>query len=390
MEFSLDQYYKLNRLLLSIIGLWPYQRATNAWIQRVLAISLLIWAVIGQIVKIYMSELTVDFILDCSLVLITTIGVIMQFFDRILINDKLRSLLDHIKADWERIRSQDEIKIMREYAVNARIIASLFSFYVIVGTSAYFFISMLPQILDVFLPLNESRSREQPFYIEFFIDEEKYFYFIRIQMYFLMMLLMEIGLANGILFVAYTQHASGLFTVLGYRAERLFSERSSKSGRSIRGTEKDYRNIVLFVEDHRNVLQFVDIIQSSYRRALFGEYLFFMILIGLTLVQIIKFSGLSDRPIRSIAFIVGQLLYLLMFSYMGQRIIDTSTELFTKIYCGKWHNMSMWKQKIMLFVMIRCTRTVSINSYSIYPLSLEAFSTIVHSGISVCMLLKRI
>lgn len=42
-------------------------------------------------------------------------------------NLQLRSLLDHIKADWERIRSQDEIKIMREYAVNARIIATLFS-----------------------------------------------------------------------------------------------------------------------------------------------------------------------------------------------------------------------------------------------------------------------
>lgn len=41
------------------------------------------------------------------------------------------------------------------------------------------------------------------------------------------------------------------------RAERLFNERSSKTGRSIRGTEKDYRNIVLFVEDHRSVIQLV-------------------------------------------------------------------------------------------------------------------------------------
>lgn len=49
-----------------------------------------------------------------------------------------------------------------------------------------------------------------------------------------------------------------------YRAERLFSERSSKSGRSIRGTEKDYRNIVLFVEDHRNVLQLVILWQVLY------------------------------------------------------------------------------------------------------------------------------
>ncbi|XP_050445512.1 odorant receptor 42a-like isoform X2 [Cataglyphis hispanica] len=336
MEFSLDRYYKLNRLLLSVIGLWPYQSAMNAWFHRVLAASFMIWSIIGQ----------------------------------------LRSLLDHIKADWERTRSQDEIKIMREYAASARIITTLFSFYVIVGTSMYIIITSIPQILDVFLPLNESRSREHPFHIELFIDEEKYFYLIRIQMYIMLLVGMGMIIANGTIFVVYTQHASGMFTILGCRAERLFNQRSSKTGRSIRGTEKDYRNIVLFIEDHRSVIQFVDIIQSSYSFHLLSEYLFFMILIGLTLVQIIKFSGLSDRPIRSIAFIIGQLFYLLMFSYMGQHIIDTSVQLSTKLYCGKWHNMSVWKQKIMLFVMIRCTRTVSINSCSIYTLSLETFSTV--------------
>lgn len=41
-------------------------------------------------------------------------------------NLQLRILLDHIKVDWKRITSQDEIKIMQGYAVNARIITILF------------------------------------------------------------------------------------------------------------------------------------------------------------------------------------------------------------------------------------------------------------------------
>ncbi|KAL6441774.1 hypothetical protein ACFW04_003694 [Cataglyphis niger] len=127
MEFSLDRYYKLNRLLLSVIGLWPYQSAMNAWLHRLLAASFMIWSIVGQIVKICMSELTVDFTLDCMPIIISTIGIMLQFIGRIIINDKLRSLLDHIKADWERTRSQDEIKIMREYAASARIITTLFS-----------------------------------------------------------------------------------------------------------------------------------------------------------------------------------------------------------------------------------------------------------------------
>ncbi|GAB1867914.1 Odorant receptor [Camponotus japonicus] len=286
MEFSLDRYYKLNRLLLSVIGLWPYQSATNAWFQRVFAILFMIWGVIGQIAKMCMSELTMDFTLDCLPILVPTIGILLQFIDRIMINDKLKSLLDHIKADWERTRSRNDIKIMRKYAASARLITILFSFYVMMGVSVYIFITTLPLILDVFLPLNETRSREHPFHMEFFIDEEKFFYLIRIQMYFIIVLIIGTALANGTIFVVYTRHASGMFTILGCRAEKLFSERSSKVGRSIRRTEKEYRNIVLFVEDHRNVIQFVDIIRSSYSFSLLGEYLFFMIVIGLTLVQV--------------------------------------------------------------------------------------------------------
>ncbi|XP_025262510.1 crossover junction endonuclease MUS81 isoform X3 [Camponotus floridanus] len=172
--------------------------------------------------------------------------------------------------------------------------------YTTMGLSVYIFITILPQILDVFLPLNETRSREHPFRMEFFIDEEKFFYLIRIQMYLIIILMMVTILANGTVFVVYTRHASGMFTILGNRAEHLFSERSSKFGRSNRRTEKEYRNIVLFVEDHRNVIQFVDVIRSSYSLSLFGEYLFFMIVIGLTLVQVQNILNLQFEKKRTL------------------------------------------------------------------------------------------
>lgn len=43
MEFSVDQYYRWNRLVLSMYGLWPYQNQTaNIRIKRVLVILYLI------------------------------------------------------------------------------------------------------------------------------------------------------------------------------------------------------------------------------------------------------------------------------------------------------------------------------------------------------------
>lgn len=39
-----------------------------------------------------MSELTVDFILDCMPIIISTIGITLQFIGRIIINDKVRNI----------------------------------------------------------------------------------------------------------------------------------------------------------------------------------------------------------------------------------------------------------------------------------------------------------
>lgn len=85
------------------------------------------------------------------------------------------------------------------------------------GINLYILYTIFPQILDVFVPLNESRSREHPFQAEFFIDNEKYFYLIRLQMYIMIVLALEVVLAHGTMFVMYAQHVSGMFVVLGYR-----------------------------------------------------------------------------------------------------------------------------------------------------------------------------
>ncbi|XP_011702698.1 PREDICTED: uncharacterized protein LOC105458829 [Wasmannia auropunctata] len=222
MEFSVDQQYRVNRLVLSIYGLWPYHnRTATAWIKRIFIFSFMIYTVVIQVIKICMTELTTDFILDCLPIIIPNVGAIIQFLNRVLINDKLRDLFDQIKIDWECARSQNEIEIMQENATGAKVTTKLFLLYMFVGITVYMFSTFIPQVLDVFLPLNESRSREHPFHVELFLDDDKYFYFIRFFMYFGLLYGLGVILANGTIFVVYMQHASGMFTILGYMGQQL-------------------------------------------------------------------------------------------------------------------------------------------------------------------------
>ncbi|KAL6256237.1 hypothetical protein P5V15_012353 [Pogonomyrmex californicus] len=165
--------------------------------------------------------------------------------------------------------------------------AIYFSVISFIGICMHMLSTFLPQILDVFLPLNESRSREPPFHVEMFVDQQKHFYTVRLIMYFYVLLILGEILANGTMFVVYMQHVSGMFIILGHRAKQSFSNGQLPNNRLNHG--KDFGSIAIFIEDHHNVLQFVDLIQSCYGLSLFVELLDTVILIGLTMVQVSEF-----------------------------------------------------------------------------------------------------
>jgi len=74
---------------------------------------------------------------------------------------------------------------------------------------------MWPSILDIVLSKNESRSRHLHIAMEYFLDEEKYFYFIL----FHLNAGIFIGIttiATGTMFITYFQYMCGMFMIDRY------------------------------------------------------------------------------------------------------------------------------------------------------------------------------
>lgn len=71
----------------------------------------------------------------------------------------------------------------------------------------------LPKILDFVAPLNFSRVRKLPFDVEYFIDEQKYFYVISYCIYITTIFGITIIVATEMLYVAYSCHACGMFKI---------------------------------------------------------------------------------------------------------------------------------------------------------------------------------
>lgn len=71
-------------------------------------------------------------------------------------------------------------------------------------------------MLDVVLPQNESRSRQLYIPMEYFVDQEKWFYLLALHLTAATFISIITVLTTGTTFIALFQHMSGMFRIARY------------------------------------------------------------------------------------------------------------------------------------------------------------------------------
>ncbi|XP_070523212.1 odorant receptor 22c-like [Cardiocondyla obscurior] len=377
MEHLEEHYYKLNRFLLSVSGLSPYQSRWSAYLIRIVFTVLMVSSLFVQISYMITSDVTIDFIVDAFPSFLIIMGNLSNLYTRIIHVDKFKELFERMSKDWALQKTQDEIKIMHDYAETSRLstLYSLIAIYInIVGYNVWLFI---PEILDIVSPMNESRPRKRPFNVEFFIDEDRYFYLIRSHICLVIFTMPIIYVTCSTLFLTLTQHVCGMCKLLGYRAERLFCVVKDKMTRDIiQESQVNYKSIAVFVQQHYNIIQFVDIIETCHTLPFLLDFLGLIILMSLTLIQVLTISGI-ERAIRSIGVFIASLSYVFLFCYMGQRITDMNSSIFDKIFNSIWYNAAISEQKSLLIIIMRRYHPLVLTACRFYVMSLQNYGMVI-------------
>ena len=80
----------------------------------------------------------------------------------------------------------------------------------------FLLVPLLFPILDVVLPLNETRPRQQLFRVNYiFFDHEEYFFYIYLQLAWGSVIVVMIIVTVDSLYILIIHHSSGLFAVCG-------------------------------------------------------------------------------------------------------------------------------------------------------------------------------
>ncbi|TGZ45825.1 hypothetical protein DBV15_02677 [Temnothorax longispinosus] len=128
----------------------------------------------------------------------------------------IKELMERIQIDWNALQDEKEIEIIRKYAKTARRYMYAFVGIAYPGTVGYVSLPFLPDILDIVAPLNESRARNLPFLVEYFLDEQKYFYLILLHMTITLIIGIVTIVSTETLTFAYIYHICGMFEIVRF------------------------------------------------------------------------------------------------------------------------------------------------------------------------------
>ncbi|XP_026828819.1 uncharacterized protein LOC113561411 isoform X2 [Ooceraea biroi] len=177
MVFAGTRCLKLHRIMLMTVGLWPYQKSFILRIQSIFFLSVYCCHVFFQVMTFLTTTCNMDCILKRFSYLCITFVFIINYYSVYFNSDAVKQVFEHMQFDWKMFENSDAIKIFEEYLFESYIF--ILSLCIIFLLFASFLITMECKaiILDVIIPMNESRPRKVEIDLELFINEEQYFFF---------------------------------------------------------------------------------------------------------------------------------------------------------------------------------------------------------------------
>ncbi|XP_011861064.1 PREDICTED: uncharacterized protein LOC105558140 isoform X2 [Vollenhovia emeryi] len=381
-----NQYYIINRILLLCIGLWPYQKSSFRRIIITFTTIMIASGIIFQLTIFITTEYNLDMLLRVLTYSIPWLSYMFKYNVYCLNIRRIRYLMERIQHDWNQLNDMQEIEIIKEYAAFARLITLITTLFFYVSIFSFIVAQFLFNILlDITSSKNESRLRQFPVLIECFIDQQKYYFPILIQIYIIVVCGLTTVVATEMLNMSFILHACGLFDVASCRIEQALHENTVQNISS--PTERSLiicRGIIHGFNMYQRANEFVEMMKVLYTRA----YSLLLPIGVLSLsINLYRFSQLITtedyyETIISFVFISGHFWYMLFGNYIGQQVIDHSSDVFYKTYNGQWYVASLKAQKLLLLVMQRSMRHCTIVIAGLFISSLEGFATLASSSIS--------
>ncbi|XP_067216123.1 odorant receptor 13a-like [Linepithema humile] len=382
---SIEQHFSLNRLLLLAVGIWPYQQSKLVRLQSLFFSGTLITAAVVQVSPLFTAKCTSDFVIK----LFSSTSFFLLFLTKYVafnVNMKfVKELLAQTEHTYNQLKDKNEYAIVEKYGNIAKCYTAVLATCGIFGTSLFIITQYWTSILDIILPINESRPFHVQIITEYFIDQQKYFFLITLHITTAYCIGIITLTATGTILVAFVQHFCGMFRLASYRIERMMKiiilENNNPKSKNLILDE-----ITCAVDIHRQAMKLTELISSKFE-VMLGCLIFIgVISLSLNLFRISQIVSSDKTNIKEMIWpftlTTACILYMFVANYMGQDIIDINNYLFVTVYNVPWYIIPLNVQKIILFLLQRGTKEYVVGVGGLFVGSLECFATLVKASVS--------
>ncbi|XP_025266869.1 uncharacterized protein LOC112638799 [Camponotus floridanus] len=217
---SQNHYYNTIHKISSLSGLWPFLKPRV----RIFRVTLFTITVFTIIVPQIAFQFTCKEDLQCTFKSISsyllTISIMLKVYTFQLNINAIKDLTRHLFVNWEKAESPEEYEIMKSYAQSSRRFSLIYSVYCIIAVFIFVSISLIPFVLDIVSPLNQSRPVLLPYPGYYFVDIHEYFWQIFWHSLVAWQILTIGMIAHDCMYVTFVEHICSMFSVIGFRFEK--------------------------------------------------------------------------------------------------------------------------------------------------------------------------
>ncbi|KAH0945383.1 hypothetical protein HN011_009612 [Eciton burchellii] len=394
MSSAANSYYRINRILLRCVGLWPYQKSGYRRVIMVITSILLVSSVVCQLTTFITTEFNMDLLLKVLAHCVPWLSYTLKYNVLCLNIKKMRDLTERVRQDWSELSNMQELKIIRKYSAIGRLITLLSSSFIYFCIFNFVLIQLSVNLyLDFTAAANESRIREFPALFEYFVDHQKYYYLCLCHIFLFVLTGLTTMIATETLYMSYTQHACGLFQIASCRIERtLLRNMMQDATPSAEKKSMLCQGIINAVNIHKRAIEFIEMSKANFTFAYFLVLPLGVLSLSINLYRLSFLLPMKEYGEANISFmlVLGHLWYMFFFNYLGQTVIDHSGNIFHKTYNAQWYVAPVKVQKLLWLVMQRSLRHCTIVVGGLFVPSLEGFATITSASISYFMVIYSV
>ncbi|CAL7940217.1 unnamed protein product [Xylocopa violacea] len=364
-------HYKMLQKYLQFLGQDPHQRSETRKIILFVMMIATAGIYIPTSIAIYVSfcDKDIDGVIECLPHLIATVTSIVKILNMYIHRENFKKMFDFVTKEWEQLKLNNELYLLEEIMLQGSRIAQLYRHTLLSSVTLFMLTPLLYPILDVVLPLNETRPRMYMFKVNYLVfDDDEYFYYIYFQLAWGSTVVAVIVVTIDSLYILMVHHISGLLAVCGYQIQKVTGNRSVVTNEI--NAHRQFRKCIIA---HDKAIQFYNILNESSRSSYLIQVGLNMMGISVTAVQIVVNLDKPEEVIRTAAFLGSEQFHLFVISLPGQVLLDHCSALSDNIYSSTWYNIPVKVQKMLHTMQIRSKKACSLTAGGLYEMNMENF-----------------